>query len=131
MKMVAASKMRSDLRRLQSGGSFGQDMASNWFTMDTYAKNYLPEYDDQAKTLLVPLTSDRGLCGGVNSTIVREIKSICANNRNRFTIVTVGEKGTAALTRPFPDLLYRAITEVYTPISYTTASAIAHQVEQV
>lgn len=81
------------------------------------------------RTLIVPITSDRGLCGGVNSTIVREIKYKLnhSTNRSSFSIIPLGEKGTAALIRPFPDLIKIAISEVATPLNYpTVASIVSH-----
>jgi F-type H+-transporting ATPase subunit gamma len=130
MKMVAASKMRSDISRLQAGGKFGHEMATHWFEGDDTARRFLPEYGNEAKTLLVPITSDKGLCGGVNSNVVREVKSLVKNNRSKYVIFPVGDKGISALTRPFPELVHKAISNVFTPISYQTGAAIAHHLEQ-
>jgi len=52
------------------------------------------------------------------------------SKRDRFTIYPVGEKGTAALLRPFADILPSAITALQTPVSYSTAAAIAHHLEE-
>ena len=68
--------------------------------------------DSIKKTLIVPFSSDKGLCGGVNSTIVREVKSIVGNDRNGHKILSIGDKGTNGLVRPFPDLLVNAITDL-------------------
>merc|ERR1712166_491611 len=42
--------------------------------------------------VLVPITSDKGLCGGVNSSIVRQCKKIIlgSNNRSKYTIFAIG-----------------------------------------
>lgn len=125
MKMVAASKMRNDLARLLSGGNFGYNLAANWFDGDEIASKYLPEFTKDTKTLLVPLTSDRGLCGGVNSSIIREVKAIVKDNRSNYIVFPIGDKGVSACIRPFPDILYKSITNVLTPVSYNTAVAIA------
>lgn len=77
------------------------------------------------RTLLVPITSDRGLCGGINSGIVREIKSILVNNRDSYRILAIGEKGTTALLRPCPDLLLKSISEVPSPVNFMITSSIA------
>lgn len=45
----------------------------------------------------MPVTSDKGLCGGLNSNVIREIKSIIHDNRSAFKIFCVGEKGVSAL----------------------------------
>lgn len=129
MKMVAAAKMRSELARLLAGGKFGHQMASNWFKGDEIARKFLPEFNQDAKTLLVPMTSDKGLCGGVNSGIIREAKSIIGKRRDKFVIFAIGDKGTLALIRPYPDILYRSISNVLTPVSFATASAIAYNIE--
>ncbi|CAG9328215.1 unnamed protein product [Blepharisma stoltei] len=130
MKMVAAAKMRAELARLVAGGKFGHQLASNWFKGDDIARKNLPEFNAESRTLIVPFTSDRGLCGGVNSGIIRETKSIIGRRRDKFAIFSVGDKGTLALIRPYPDLLYKSITNVLTPVSFATASAIAYNLEQ-
>lgn len=62
-------------------------------------------------TVLVPLSSDKGLCGAVNSTIVRECKKlVTSQNRYKYKIFSVGDKGTVGLTRPFPDILKVSIS---------------------
>jgi len=82
------------------------------------------------KTLIVPITSDRGLCGGINSNIIREVKYNIAHsaNRSNFQIFCIGEKGVSALTRPFPDLLKNSISDVSTPLNFTTVNAISNQI---
>ncbi len=85
-----------------------------------------------SKTLIVPITSDRGLCGGINSGLIREIKTKLKNaNRADYGIMTIGEKGSAALLRPFPDLLKNAISDIATPINYPAVSSISQQVSLV
>lgn len=75
--------------------------------------------------LVVPITSDKGLCGAVNSAIVREVKKMLIGvNRSKYQIFAVGEKGTAGLTRPFPDILKTALTQVATPYNYPTVMAM-------
>jgi F-type H+-transporting ATPase subunit gamma len=82
------------------------------------------------KTLLVPITSDRGLCGGINTGLIREIKARLkkAPNRNDYGIMAIGEKGTAALLRPFPDLVRCSISDITLPVNYPTISSMAQQV---
>ena len=82
-----------------------------------------------ASELLVPLTSDKGLCGGINSGIVREIKYyILERNRSQIKLMPVGEKGSAAFIRPFPDLIPQSISDLAAPCNYPTAMAIAEQI---
>ena len=77
-------------------------------------------------TVLVPITSDKGLCGAVNTSCIREVKKVVANlNRSKCQIFSVGDKGTSGCTRPFPDLLRTAITKIGTPYNYPTIMSMA------
>jgi F-type H+-transporting ATPase subunit gamma len=82
------------------------------------------------RTLIVPITSDRGLCGGINSSIVREVKYFINHspNRNNFEIFCIGEKGVSALVRPFPDLLKNSVSDVSVPLNFSTINAISNQI---
>lgn len=78
---------------------------------------------------MVPLTSDKGLCGGINSNVVREIKSYMSNkNRSKVRIVPIGEKGSLAFIRPFPDLISTTFSELPSPCNYPTVMALSEQI---
>lgn len=78
MKFVAAAKMKGDLRRLNAGKYYGLNAIDMIFKSDQHMQRKMPsEVSDPAITL-VPITSDKGLCGGVNSSCVREVKKIVA-----------------------------------------------------
>jgi len=77
----------------------------------------------------VPLSSDRGLCGGINSNIVREIKAYMKDkNRSKIKILPIGEKGSVAMIRPFPDLIKSSISDIPSPRNFPVVMAIADQV---
>ena len=104
MKMVAASKMKQDVGRLEKAKFFGVGSIDKIINSETYLhkkKNPITV----KKTLLVPITSDKGLCGGTNSNIVREVKAIVKPDRNAYKIFVIGDKGSIALSRPFPDIM--------------------------
>jgi F-type H+-transporting ATPase subunit gamma len=127
MKMVAASKMRMDLARLDAGKAFGLSTVQNIFANESYLQKKNLNFAAK-KSLVVAITSDKGLCGGVNSTIVREVKSFVAPNRSAYRLFAIGEKGTSALLRPFPDILHTAVSELLYPMNFTVASALSHLV---
>jgi len=127
MKMVAASKMRIDLARLERGKNFGLNTINTVFANESYLQKKKTPIIAK-RSLLVPITSDRGLCGGINSGIIREIKSLIVSNRAGFKIFSIGEKGTVALLRPCPDLLYQSVSELTYPLNYTLVASIAHHI---
>ena len=131
MKMVATSKMKSELGRLQNGRKFGHGSIEMVFKSDSYLQRKMPTFSDSDSVLLVPITSDKGLCGGINSAIVREVKAfVKAHDRSKIGIFTIGKKGTSALLRPFPDLMKESISDVQTPLSYPSIMAIASELEE-
>ena len=133
--MVAASKMRQDVARLERAKFFGVGSINKIIQNETFLhKKKTPTTGK--KTMLVPITSDKGLCGGVNSSIVREVKAIVKADRASYKIFPVGDKGTTALTRPLPDLIENCVTHMGLPINFPTgtplltipAASIANQV---
>lgn len=127
MKMVAASKMKQDVGRLEKAKQFGVGSIDKIINSETFLHKKKQPITVK-KTLLVPVTSDKGLCGGTNSNIVREIKSMVKADRNAYKVFVIGDKGSIALSRPLPDLMEHAITNITTPLNFPTAAAIATQV---
>jgi F-type H+-transporting ATPase subunit gamma len=124
--------MKSDLRRLEAGKEFGFSAIDKIFASDQYMIRKFGQSFLGNKTLIVPFTSDRGLCGGINTGIVREIKAkIHGSNRNDYGIYVFGEKGTSALIRNFPDLLRYSVSEVPSPLSIWTVASITDNLKPV
>jgi len=76
---------------------------------------------------LVPFTSDKGLCGGVNSGIVRDVRAKIRANRNGFKLFIIGEKGYGALVRNFGDTITQSISWINTPMTFSAAGSIANR----
>lgn len=118
MKMVASSKMRAEVNRLMAGKNFGVNMVPTILANDEYHKIKIGEFNPQ-KFLVVPITTDKGLCGGINSNLLRDLRTqIAKEDRSKFSIVSIGEKGAQALARPYPDLLKESINELYQPANF-------------
>jgi ATP synthase F1 gamma subunit len=130
MKMVAASKMRGELVRLEAGKRFGYNSVDMMFKSDAYLQRKAPSLDvHDASEFILPITSDRGLCGGINSNIVREIKAhLKDKNRSKARILPVGEKGSVAMMRPFPDLIKMSISDIPSPRNFPVIMAISDTV---
>ena len=76
MKMVSASKMKGDLARLSAGKDFGNQAVDMIFKSDQFMQRKMPGEVAEPSSVVVPITSDKGLCGAVNSSIVRNIKKM-------------------------------------------------------
>lgn len=77
--------------------------------------------------MLVPVTSDKGLCGAINSSIIRDIKNTIGKDSSSYRIFCLGGKGEVALPRPFPDIFINSISAIGT-LNWPIASSIGYQV---
>jgi len=103
MKMVSAAKYARAERDLKAARPFGVGAQS------FYERSELIQKDEQGQikergTLIIALTSDRGLCGAVHSGIAKRAKLMMAEEKNpeKIQIVTIGDKAKAMLVRVFP-----------------------------
>ncbi|GMT22066.1 hypothetical protein PFISCL1PPCAC_13363, partial [Pristionchus fissidentatus] len=100
MKMVAAAKYARAERDLKGARSYGLGAKA-------FYDNIQGEVEEgkaaspKGKEVLVLITSDRGLCGAVHSSIAKETKLIMANKPadQEIKIVCVGDKSRGALQR--------------------------------
>lgn len=96
------------------------------FKTDTFMQRKLVDQIQNPRELLVPCTSDRGLCGGNNSSIIRDVRDyIAVRDRSRMEIFCIGDKGAAALCRNFRDVLKLGISNISAPYNYPTIMAIS------
>ncbi|KAK3198745.1 hypothetical protein Dsin_022160 [Dipteronia sinensis] len=116
MKMVAASKLRSIQVRTENSRCLWEPFTA--LLGDT------PSVDIK-KNVIVMISSDKGLCGGINSTSVKISKAIYKLNsgpdkQNKY--VFLGEKANAQLIRDSKDIEV-SITELQKhPLNYTQVS---------
>ena len=116
MKMVAASKLRQAQARAEQGRPYAaklrEALARLILAIGTRDEPMplLDGRDKVKKVLFVAVSADRGLAGGFNSNLVREVKrQIMAKNldNKQVTVITVGRRGRDALKREFPGILLK------------------------
>lgn len=126
MKMVSAAKLKGDEQRLAKAKPFNAwtgTLCAEPRELEDATYEELPQ-----KTLIVPFTSDKGLCGGVNSFISRGVKdcaSKIAAQGKECDVVIVGDKGRGQLRRFVGDQILRTATDVVAPGTFTLASGLA------
>ena len=104
------------------------------FKSDQFLQRKMPAEVAEPRTLVVPITSDKGLCGGVNSFITRAMRKVmahCAEEGKSPKIFVVGDKGRTQMRRIFPDEMAGVATEVVAPMTFDMASAVASEVLKV
>ena len=137
MQMVAAAKLRKAQEAAEQARPYAEKMSLviKKLTSSTNASSNSPLLvgNGNHKThLIVISTSERGLCGGFNSSIVRLAKSHIKellSNGSQIKILTIGKKGREQLKREFGEHMidHVDLSEVK-KISYENASTISNNV---
>ncbi|HRJ60031.1 MAG TPA: F0F1 ATP synthase subunit gamma [Azospirillaceae bacterium] len=121
MKMVAASKLRRAQEQAEAARPFAERMgrmlsslAANVQGGGEGPKLMTGTGADQVQ-LLVVITSDRGLCGAFNSSVVREARRTILRLQGEgktVKLLTVGRKGRDQLRRDFASLIVQSYEDV-------------------
>ncbi len=138
MKMVAAAKLRRAQEQAVAARPYAERMERMLGSVAASvagtrgAPPLLVGTGSDAKHLVVVATSDRGLCGGFNSTIVRAsrsfIRALQADGKE-VMVLCVGRKGRAQLARDFGTLIVDTIDDVGRPrLGFDDAQGIANVV---
>jgi F-type H+-transporting ATPase subunit gamma len=138
MQMVAAAKLRRAQESAEAARPYGERMAAVMGNLagasagsETAPKLLAGTGADQVHLLIVA-TSERGLCGGFNSSIVRMARAhanklIAAGKTVKM--LTIGKKGREQLKREFGDRMIHHVdmTEVKR-VGYSDAVGVARDV---
>ena len=138
MQMVAAAKLRRAQDSAEAARPYAERMMAVMSGLaasvggSSTAPKLLSGTGNDKVHLLVVMTSERGLCGGFNSTIVRlargKIRALLAEGKT-VKILTVGKKGREQLKRDFSTLFVGHVdmTEVKR-VGYADAQGIARDI---
>ena len=110
MKMVAAAKLRKAQENAEKGRPYSEKMNNIILNLSAgvsdphSAPKLLVGTGKQDDHLCVVLTSDRGLCGGFNTNIIKKAKNYFDKIKKEgksLKIITVGSKGYDQLKRQY------------------------------
>ncbi len=119
MKMVAAAKLRKAQESAEKGRPYSEKMnnvilnLSSGISDKENAPKLLSGTGNDKIHLCVVMTSDRGLCGGFNSNIIKKAKSYFSkilSEGKELKIITIGSKGNDQLKRMYGDKIIENIS---------------------
>lgn len=125
MKMISAAKFAQASKAIIPARSYGEGAVS------IYEKAQVEQPEEAGPMLYIAISSDRGLCGALHSSIGREIKAELAKlpAGTEAKVVTIGEKVKAFLQASNPkEILFECKEIGRLPPTFADASAIADQV---
>ncbi len=121
MKMVAAAKLRRAQEQAEAARPYAERMDRVLGSLAASLRGragvspMLAGTGDDRTHLLIAITSDRGLCGGFNGSIVRRTRQMAealAEAGKTVRIVCVGRKGRDLLRRDLGDAIVASYTDV-------------------
>ena len=96
MKMVSAAKLKRAQDAIVLMRPFAKkfnDLLVNVSSALDNSDHHMMKSNNGNKVLLIALSSNRGLCGGFNNNVVKEIKkTISSNPENNYSVLAVGKK---------------------------------------
>eukprot|EP00948_MAST-09A_sp_MAST-9A-sp1_P001443 g1443.t1 len=135
MKMVSASKLRGDETRMYAARPFFQAVTNAIFPQEyppppvEEGEDKVPHLQDDIdakKYAICTISSDRGLCGGVNTYNAKTTGKVTEAGKE-FEIVLAGEKARSAIERQVDkSQIQTSMDEIYTyKPNFTQSSAVA------
>jgi F-type H+-transporting ATPase subunit gamma len=130
MKMVAASKLRRAQERIMNARPYAVQMQR---VLGSVAARVDPsihpllttrEPRPDAKTLLVVVTGDKGLCGSFNTNVIKAAGAYLAEHPGQCTLGLVGRKGRDFFARRGFEVMFEQVG-LFHKLRYDDAQTIA------
>ena len=138
MKMVAAAKLRRAQESAESSRPYSDTMndvigsISKKVVSTSSGRNLLTGTGDDQVQLLILFTSERGLCGGFNSSITKKMREKIEDLKKlskTVKIICIGKKGYDILKRKYSDLIVDVIDmKAIKSVPYQDAKDISQKI---
>ncbi|XP_046387781.1 ATP synthase subunit gamma, mitochondrial [Ischnura elegans] len=126
MKMVSAAKYTRAERELRMARPIGEGAQAFY----EKAEVATPEAEKPQK-LIIAITSDRGLCGAVHSSVARNIKNELATEAENTKVICVGDKSRGILQMFYRNNIILVANEIgRKPPTFQDAALLADKIFQ-
>jgi len=120
MKMVSAAKYSRAERQLKDARPFGVGVQM------FFQKAEVAPPEDAKNKLILAMSSDRGLCGAIHTSVAKSIRNQIQNSSDNIKVICVGDKARGILQRLFGQNILLACKELgRKPPSFGDASVVA------
>ena len=130
MKMVSAAKLKKAqdaiIQLRPYSNKLTEIMSSVSSASEDSSQNKYSEVREVSKILLVPITSNRGLCGGFNANIIKKTIEIEKelNPKSELTILSIGKKSSEFFKKNKYNV-HSTHDDVFQDVNYEDVSKIA------
>jgi len=131
MKMVSAAKLKkaqdSITATLPYSNKLSELVKNISASIDSVDSNPLFVVREVKKPLIIVITSNKGLCGGFNSNVIKEVYNIGAEyGSNKPDLLTIGKKGDDILKKKFN--VISSHNDLFDEFSYLNVKSIASKI---
>ena len=132
MKMVSAAKLKKAqdaITAMRPYSSKLTELLQNLSaTLDGDAGGAYSKQREVSKVLLVVVTSNRGLCGGFNSSVIKETTQNIATNYQDVDVdlLTIGKKGNDILSKSYP--VIDARNDIFDNLTFDYVAEVAEKI---
>jgi F-type H+-transporting ATPase subunit gamma len=138
MKMVAAAKLRRAQDKIVSLRPYANKLHEilvglNQSLVESEDDNVYGRKSEPEKILIVIITSNRGLCGGFNSNVIKEARRFIGEKyssqykKGNLWFITIGKKGFDYLRRQKQNILEED-NHLFNSLTFENVSAVAERV---
>jgi F-type H+-transporting ATPase subunit gamma len=138
MKMVAAAKLRKAQDKIVRLRPYANKlheilMGVSQSLVDSEDDNIYGRKSNPEKILIVVITSNRGLCGGFNSNVIKETRKVLAekyheqNKKGNLWFICIGKKGFDYLRRQKQNILQEN-NHLFNALTFENVSVVAENV---
>ena len=131
MKMVSAAKLKKAQDSITATLPYSNklsDLVKNISaSIDSVDSNPLFVKREVKSALVIVITSNKGLCGGFNSNIIKEVYNIGSQyGTKKLELLTIGKKGNDILKKKFN--VISSHNDLYDDFSYSNVRLIANDI---
>lgn len=132
MKMVAAAKLRKAQERMTKTRPFAskiEEVAGRLVQYSEASNPVMKKPEEVKNVLFIVVGSDRGLCGGFNNNLFKEVESTIHKSFQKYidnkalSVVTIGKKATGYFKKRKYDVI-EGFPGFFDDIQYSATSAI-------
>jgi F-type H+-transporting ATPase subunit gamma len=134
MKMVSAAKLKKAQDAITKMKPYANKLTELLqglsASLDSETGGVFSEQREISKVLLVVINSNRGLCGGFNSNIVKEVEVLIENNYKdkQVDILTIGKKANDLLKKTHNIIANNS--DVFDELTFENVASIAENIMQ-
>lgn len=133
MKMVSAAKLKRAQDAITQMRPYSvklQEILSNLSATLDLSENAYSEIRQTNKTLIIAITSNRGLCGGFNNNVIKQVNTLLADNKSA-RVLCLGKKVKDIIKKTpqyFINSEIEPVEDIFSNLSFDNVSIIASSV---